>query len=214
MKELDNLRNAFPVMPEECRSALSTAARSVKEEPVRRHRHAVALLIAAILTLMTTIAIAEGWNVLQFLGIQPDSDAQRLVQSVSASASTGSVTFRIDSAITDGEYLAFDWTVENAKSDLPVFLQVDSYTVNGQKLHPGSNDSFHCRWLPNWSSDGMMQGGELTELPDTITGDALQVELASPYTRRRSRYTPSASLPSSMRWTQTSSGPNGRMGTT
>ena len=75
MKELDNLRDAFPAMPEECRTALSSAARSVKEEEPLKRKYPVAILVAAILTLMTTIAIAEGWNVLAFLGIQPDSDA-------------------------------------------------------------------------------------------------------------------------------------------
>ena len=56
-----DLHSAFPAMPEECRCALSTAARSVKEEkePMKR-KYPVAILVAAILTLMTTIAIAEG----------------------------------------------------------------------------------------------------------------------------------------------------------
>ena len=72
MKNQDfNLRAAFPAMPDDCRAALMDAARSLKEENRTPRKSYIAILVAAILTLMTTIAIAEGWNVLAFLGIQP-----------------------------------------------------------------------------------------------------------------------------------------------
>ena len=55
MKELDNLRDAFPAMPEECRSALSTAARSVKEEePVKRFVLRTALIWVLITVMLFT----------------------------------------------------------------------------------------------------------------------------------------------------------------
>lgn len=177
MKELDNLRDAFPAMPEECRSALSTAARSVKEENRMPRKSYIAILMAAILTLMTTVAIAEGWNVLQFLGIQPDSDAQTLVQPVSTSASVDNCTIHINSAVTDGEYLAFDWTVTNTKPETPIYLRIEQFTGNGLKIYGDGTDGFDDQWLPGWCNDGTMMNGEWARVPDGVTGDTLHVEM-------------------------------------
>lgn len=177
MNELDRLRDAFPAMPEECRSALSTAARSVKEENRMPRKSYVAILVAAILTLMTTVAIAEGWNVLQFLGIQPDSDAQMLVQPVSASASVDNCSIRIDSAITDGEYMAFDWTVTNTKPETPIYLRIEQFTGNGLKIFDDGTDGFDNQWLPGWCNDGTMMDGEWARVPDGVTGNTLHVEM-------------------------------------
>ena len=172
-----DLRAAFPAMPEECRNALSTAARSVKEEERMRRKYPVAILVAALLTLMTTIAIAEGWNVLAFLGIDPDSDAQTLVQPVSASAQVDNCSIRIDSAITDGEYLAFDYVVTNAKPETPVYLRAESFTANGETIWTDGTDDFHNQWLPGWCNDGTMMNGEWVKLPDGLTDDTLHVEM-------------------------------------
>lgn len=176
MMNLDNLHNAFPAMPDECRAALSTAARSVKEEDPVKRKYPVAILVAAILTLMTTIAIAEGWNVLAFLGIDPDSDAQTLVQPVSTSASVDNCTIRIDSAITDGEYLAFDWTVTNTKPETPVYLVVEKFTANGESISTDGTDDFDYQWLPGWCNNGTMMDGEWVKLP-ILTDDCLHVEM-------------------------------------
>ena len=186
---ISDLRAAFPAMPEDCRAALSNAARSVKEEQPMTRKYPVAILLAALLILMTTIAIAEGWNVLQFLDLQPDSDAQALVQPVSAGASVDSCTIRIDSAITDGEYLAFDWTVTNTKPETPIFLMIESFTANGQKISIDGTDDFHNQWLPGWCNDGTMMDGEWCQLPSDLTGDALHVEMViGVYTPERPVY--------------------------
>lgn len=173
-----NLHSAFPAMPAECRNALSAAARSVKEEekPMRR-KYPVAILVAAILTLMTTIAIAEGWNVLQFLGIQPDSDAQTLVQPVSASASVDNCSIRIDSAITDGEYLAFDYSVTHTKPETPIFIRVEQFTANGETIWTDGTDDVHNQWMPGHWNKSVWQDGEWCQLPDNLTGDTLHVEM-------------------------------------
>lgn len=176
MKHRDfDLMNAFPAMPAECRAALSHAARSVKEEPMKR-KYPVAILVAAILTLVCSLAIAEGWNVLSFLGLQPDSDAQQLVQPVSASASVGSCTIRIDSAITDGNYLAFDYIVENTRPDVPVYLVVEGFTANGETIVTDGTDDFDCQWLPGWCNDGTMMNGEWVKLPE-LHDSKLHVEM-------------------------------------
>ncbi|MGN0753614.1 MAG: DUF4179 domain-containing protein [Aristaeellaceae bacterium] len=176
MKNRDfDLINAFPAMPAECRDALIHTARSVKEEPMKR-KYPIAILIAAILVLMSTIAIAEGWNVLSFLGLQHDSDAQILVQPVSASASVGNCTIRIDSAITDGDFLAFDYIVENTHPDTPVYMVVEAFTANGEPIFTDGTDDFDCQWLPGWCNDGTMMNGEWVKLPE-LSGDKLHVEM-------------------------------------
>ena len=189
MKELDNLRDAFPAMPEECRSALSTAARSVKEETRMPRKSYVAILVAAILTLMTTVAIAEGWNVLQFLGIQPDSDAQTLVQPVSASASVDNCSIRIDSAITDGEYLAFDYSVTHTKPETPIFIRVEQFTANGDTIWTDGTDDVHNQWMPGHWNKSVWQDGEWCQLPSDLTGGTLHVEMvAAVYTPQKPVY--------------------------
>ena len=174
---MSDLRAAFPAMPEDCRAALSNAARSVKEEQPMTRKYPVAILLAALLILMTTIAIAEGWNVLQFLGLDPDSDAQPLVQPVSASASVDSCTIRIDSAVTDGEYLAFDWIVTNTKPETPIYLRIEQFTGNGEKIFGDGTDGFDNQWLPGCYNDGTMMDGEWARVPDGVTGDTLHVEM-------------------------------------
>ena len=185
-----NLHSAFPAMPAECRNALSAAARSVKEEekPMRR-KYPVAILVAAILTLMTTIAIAEGWNVLQFLGIQPDSDAQTLVQPVSASASVDNCSIRIDSAITDGEYLAFDYSVTHIKPETPIFIRVEQFTANGETIWTDGTDDVHNQWMPGHWNKSVWQDGEWCQLPSALTGDTLHVEMVvAVYTPKKPVY--------------------------
>ncbi|MBQ8616523.1 MAG: hypothetical protein IJ418_03305 [Clostridia bacterium] len=172
------LRAAFPAMPESCRSALMDAARSVKEEAPVKRKIPAAILIAALLMLTMTIAIAaQGWDVLTFLGLRQDSGASQLVEPVSAQASAGSCSIRIDSAITDGQYLAFDWTFENNNPDQHIYVQVDSFTANGETVFTDGTDDFHCCWFPGMFNDGLMQNGNLTLLPETLAGDTLHVEM-------------------------------------
>lgn len=173
-----NLHSAFPAMPAECRNALSAAARSVKEEekPMRR-KYPVAILVAAILTLMTTIAIAEGWNVLQFLGLQPDDSASALMQPVSAFASVDNCTIRIDSAITDGEYLAFDYAVTHTKPETPIYIRVEQFTANGMKISTDGTDDVDDQWMPGHWNKSVWQDGEWCQLPSDLTGDTLRVEM-------------------------------------
>lgn len=179
-RDLDNidLRGAFREEPERCHRALMDAARSAGEETkTMKRKFPVAILVAAILTLMTTVAIAEGWNVLAFLGIQPDSEASQLVQPVSSSAKVDNCTIRIDSAVTDGEYMAFDWTVTNTKPETPIYLRIERFTGNGLEIYADGTDGFDNQWLPGWCNDGAMMDGEWARVPDGVTGDTLHVEM-------------------------------------
>ena len=173
-----SLLDAFPAMPDSCRAALMNAACSVKEEkePVKR-KYPVSILVAAILTLMATIALAEGWNVLAFLGLQPDSDAQMLLQPVSASASVENCSIRIDSAITDGEYLAFDYVVTHTNPETPIFMRVEQFTANDETIFTDGTDDFHNQWMPGHWNKSVWQDGEWCQLPSDLTGDTLHVEM-------------------------------------
>ena len=136
------------------------------------------LLLTALLILMTTIAVAlEYWDVLSFLRIRSDGGANGLVESVTVENSAADCSIRVESAVTDGTWLAFDWTVENHVPSRHVYMQVDSFTGNGMPLFIDGTDDFHCQWFPGWCNEGMMQDGELVLLPEGITGDTLHVEM-------------------------------------
>ncbi len=168
----NDLRRAFPAMPEDCRAAYLQAVRSVKEENKMKRKTPVALIVFAIVLMITTVAIAEGWNVLQYLDITPGSETDGLVQPVSAYAKDGDMSFHIESAITDGEYLVFDWTVDS-QGDKAAFFQLESYTANGVGIYNESMaDDFDCIW-----HDDMMQGGTFSTLPANLEGDTLHVEM-------------------------------------
>lgn len=171
-----DLTRAFPPTPDTCRSAFMTTVRSVKEDEPMRRKYPVAIVIAAILTLMTTVAIAEGWNVLQFLGIQPDSDATQLVQPVSVSGKAGNVTLTIDSALTDGEYLVFDYTLTNADPDRPVFLNVSQLLINGSPNIDFvlNKASFDDQWLPGMTNPATLTGGCIVPLTDWLHAAELE----------------------------------------
>lgn len=136
------------------------------------------LLFAVLLILMTTIAAAlEGWDVLSFLGIRSDGGASGLVEPVMVENSAADCSIRIESAVTDGTWLAFDWTVENHVPSRHVYMQVESFTGNGMPLFVDGTDDFHCQWFPGWCNEGMMQDGELVLLPEGMAGDTLHVEM-------------------------------------
>lgn len=142
------------------------------------HKKRLILLLTAFLILMTTIAVAlEGWDVLSFLRIRSDGGARGLVEPVTVETSAADCSIRVESAVTDGTWLAFDWTVENHIPSRHVYMQVDSFTGNGMPLFVDGTDDFHCQWFPGWCNEGMMQDGELVLLPDGITGDTLHVEM-------------------------------------
>lgn len=162
--------------PSLARRVLAAAHEERKGSAPRKSR--LILLIAALLILMTTIAVAlEGWDVLAFLGIRSEGGAGSLVEPVTAENSAADCSIRIESAVTDGIWLAFDWTVENHIPSRPVYMQADSFTGNGIPLPLDGTDDFHCQWFPGWCNEGKMQNGELVLLPEGITGDTLHVEM-------------------------------------
>ena len=162
--------------PQLARQVLAAARERRKGRVSRKNKWL--LLVAAILILMTTIAVAlEVWDVLAFLRIRPNGGAGELAEPVRVESSAADCSIRIESAVTDGTWLAFDWTVENHIPSRHVYMQVDSFTGNGMPLFIDGTDDFHCQWFPGWCNEGIMQDGELVLLPEGITGDTLHVEM-------------------------------------
>ena len=161
LRQMDDMLRALPVR---------------KEEKRMKKKVSVGLaMVLALALLATGIAVATQWDVLTFLFGGEEKDAAQLVQPVSAVAEAGNVTLRVTSALTDGEYLAMDWQIANQTPDQPAYVQVEAFTANGVPLALDGTDDFDAQWLPGWCNDGSMQDGELTELPEGVDGDVLEV---------------------------------------
>ncbi|MBE5802742.1 MAG: hypothetical protein E7319_10725 [Clostridiales bacterium] len=143
--------------------------------PVRRLTLLVALLLLLLLT--CAAAVAFNWNVLAFLEIESDADTANIVTTIDGRSNVGDWSMIIDSAVTDGEYLAFDWTLIKEDLEVPCYIQVESLTGNGLPLSTDGTDDFHCQWIPGAFFSGNDQGGNLCRLPEGITGDTLLVEM-------------------------------------
>ena len=151
-----------------------------KEIPARRKLTiGLILAFALMLTAFSALATALDWNVLEFLFGNQDHAAKVLVQHVNIHSSDGQVTLTVNSAMTDGETLAMDWSIVNDKPDVPVYIIVDEFTINGEHVPTDGNDEFDFCWLPGpFGKNGEMQNGELIKLPETIrAGHTLDVVL-------------------------------------
>ena len=139
------------------------------------------LVLVAALLLMLLLACAAAaicdWNVLAFLGIQSDGSASDILTPVGGQSSHDKWSIAIHSAVTDGEYLAFDWTLEKQDLETPEYIQVESLTANGQPLSTDGTDDFHCQWVPGIYFSGNDRGGNLCCLPEGLTEDQLLVEM-------------------------------------
>ena len=111
-RDWDNLdlRTAFPEMPESCRDALLTAARSVKEEKeMKRATFRVALIAALIILSLTAVAFAAGslmgWS--DFYGDYgytsvPQGAYEQMQVKDDLSWQVGPLTFTATELLTDG----------------------------------------------------------------------------------------------------------------
>lgn len=159
----------------EARQVLENAPARMDHPPARRLVLVAALLL--VLLLACAAAVAYDWNVLAFLGMKQDAPTAGIVTSVDGKVRSGDLTIQINSAVTDGEYLAFDWSLEKQDLENPVYLQVESLTANGLPLSTDGTDDFHCQWVPGIFFGGNDQGGNLCRLPDGLAQERLQVEM-------------------------------------
>lgn len=139
----------------------------------------LALALGLILITFSALAAAMDWNVMDFLFNDRQHAAKSLKQGVNARATDGQVTLNIDSALTDGNILAMDWSIVNEKKDVPVFVMVDAFAINGIPVWTDGVDSFDNQWLPGWcSEDGSMRDGEIIAVPEAARdADALEVTM-------------------------------------
>lgn len=174
-----DLRDAVPPTPDLCRNAVLHAVSTYTEEQKMRRPYKVILVVAVVVALLCgTVALAaSGWNVLRFLQLSDNHMSNELVENVSAQAAVDHCSIQIDSVVTDGRFLAFDWTVQNSDVSQPVYIQVDSFTGNGVPLFTDGTDDFNYQWFPGMFNEGIMQDGNLAMLPDEIIGDKLDVEM-------------------------------------
>lgn len=137
----------------------------------------VILAFAIMLTTFGALAATIDWNVLDFLFANREHPAGELMQVVDQSATDGQVTLTINSALCDGETFAMDWTVVNSRPESPVYLKVQEFTANGERLWLDGSDDFNDCWLPGaYGNGGSMQGGQVSEMPDALrTADTLDV---------------------------------------
>lgn len=187
----ETLRALYPAPSQDFAARTSAMLRSLPRQSTQtrgRKKLALGLALAAALTLSAigALAAALDWNVMDFLfsgrmpGDAPENpETAALVQAVNAAAGDGRVTLRVTGALTDGEVIAFDWRIENEQPGEPVFVAVESFTGNGERLATDGADGFDCQWLPGaYSEGGAMQGGELIGLPPSVQGaDALDVAM-------------------------------------
>ena len=176
---MPELWDAIPDTPDMCRDAVLHAVSTYREgRDVRRTYKVVFAVVLVLALLCGTVALAaNGWNVLQFLQFPQDHMSKSLVEEVSASAQVDNCSIQIESVVTDGKYLAYDWTVENHDITKPVYIQVDSFTGNGIPLYTDGTDDFHQQWFPGMFNQGIMQDGNLTRLPENLPGDVVDVEM-------------------------------------
>ena len=139
-------------------------------------------VLAFVLVLLTVsaLAVAGKWGVMDFLFARPAENAKPFVQLVSCEAENELVQMNIDSALCDGQSLAFDWTITQLNKDERFLLKVEQFTANGEQLFLDDNDNFDGLWFPNtWTKEtNVMRDGNNIELPNALQNtDALTVEM-------------------------------------
>ena len=141
-----NLRNAFGQMPEACRDALMTAARSVEEEkPVKRFTARTVLIAACIIIATMAIAVAAGkifgWTDFyseNYGTVVPDA-AQKVMQDNGETTwELGPVTFTTGGLYCDGR-MATASTVVRLKEGNEGLLTSDPFDTIGAIGENGDN---------------------------------------------------------------------------
>lgn len=105
-----DLSGAFPEMPQDCKTALLTAARSVKEEqPMKRASVRTFVIVIAILIAATAIALAAGslagWNDFfsGYNGIRVPAQGQAILDATQPKTyAVGPMTFTVKQLLADG----------------------------------------------------------------------------------------------------------------
>lgn len=183
-------QNLYVPLTEETKASMLEHIRAgMQEKDDRRAKPpkvVLALALALLLSLVVTgtLAATGVWDVRQFLsefvfnGALPQQ-AVPYASDVFAQAKGMHTTVSVRSAYWDGIDFAMDWTVVNEQPEQPVYLKIESFTLNGEAVSTDGNDDFDNNWLPNiWCPDGVWEGGERIRAPETMQGqNECEVEL-------------------------------------
>ena len=145
-------------------------AESEENKPVKRKISFGTVLIAMLFMALMSVGIAAvtRWNVLDFL----NTEIPYITAPVGKEAETDGAKLRVESVLYDGEKLAFDWTLENKRPEVPFWCYMEELTINGRDIIDHYTGD-HCieYWLPGDDyKDGIAQSGDLFEYPLGTTG--------------------------------------------
>ncbi len=149
-----DLKTAFPPMPEECRSALMNAARSVKEEtPVKKASLKAALIAAAILIASMAAALAANeLGIINFMdkfaAKLPESALSEMAKTENKTFAVGPLEITLRELLADGRVVLM--TTQTKTSDgTPAILAAGSGDMSdripeseGKRLHLPQETTF------------------------------------------------------------------------
>lgn len=175
----ENLQAMYPPVPEDFAVHALSGLPHEEEEIRMKRKLSVALVLAAVLTLLTVgaFATAANWNVLTFLYGEVQPTMEPMLAQVTQRGSAGGVTLEISTAMTDGRSIAFDWTLTVEDDALPVYLQTDDVKVAGSEdLWLDSLGGLNRVWLT--PEETTRHSGELIWLENRwMPGEEIAVEL-------------------------------------
>ena len=157
---------------------LFSARRGAPERKEKKFFVLAAALLLLLTATGTALAAVNGWSVLQFL-FPGNGDANKTkTEPVHQEAVSEGARLRVDSAAYDGRTLAFDWSIENTKPEIPMYCRVEAFTANGARVWTDGTDSFDETWMPGCYEDASWQDGEIILLPqEAIGAEKLHVEM-------------------------------------
>lgn len=156
-------------------------AESEEEIPVKKRISMGTVVIVLLIVLLMSAGIAgvTQWNVLDFLR-EWGRESAAIPTPVAQEAETDGARMRVEAALYNGESLAFDWTLENKKPEVPVWCYVDELSVDGVEytageVPEGENISsvvdWNYRWIPNsMDVESIARSGELLRLEAETAG--------------------------------------------
>ena len=154
-------------------------AQGKEEEPVKKRFSLGIVILIAILAISISVGIAtvSGWDVVRFL--YGDRTVQKIPEvetfPVHREVSSGGALLRVESAVYDGQRLAFDLYFENLEPDQPVEAKLDELTANGIPVSAEKIvETIDNVWVPNfyiYGPDPFLQGGESVILPEELQGE-------------------------------------------
>ena len=147
-----DLQNLYEPMPEHFASRMDhlLAALPAGEEKIivkKKISAALALALALILLAAGALAAALNWDAILALYGHEQPELESLLVPVNQSAEAGGVTLEIASALTDGRTLVLDWTLRAEDEALPVYIETENLTTNGNFHWASWGDGLQVLWL-------------------------------------------------------------------